>query len=144
MLFTEWLETQDSYQRRSYGLNLAKMSEEERLKYIDEMLKAAILEIGEAFNEFSWKSWASNQFLNRDALVGEGIDVLFFMANVFVALGVTSDELDRRYRGKMAINTLRQSNGYDTSAPGVKCPKCKRGLDDTAVTCTPDHCSEES
>lgn len=141
-MFVDWLEQQDTYQRQSYGLHLRKMTEEERLSYIDEMCKAAMLELGEAYNEFSWKSWAKNQFRNQDALTSELVDVLFFVANALVANGVTSEQLTKKYRSKMGINTQRQVQGYDTSTG--KCPKCKRALDDTAVTCTPTLCSEEA
>lgn len=140
-MFVDWLETQDAYQRQSYGLHLRKMPEDERLRYIDEMLKAAMLELGEAFNEFSWKSWASNKFRNQDALNGELIDVLFFVANALVANGCTSEQLTQSYRRKMNINTKRQTDGYDTSVG--KCGRCKRALDDPAVTCTSITCSQE-
>lgn len=140
-LFDDWIETQSVYQRQSYGLDLRKMDDAERLAYLDMNLKAAILEIAEAYDEFAWKPWANNTFLNRDAAVGEGIDVLFFMANYFAALGVSSKELSERYHRKMNINTARQEVGYDTST--TKCPKCRRALDDEAVACTPELCSQE-
>lgn len=140
-MFQDWIEQQDVYQRQSYGLHLRKMSEEERLAYLDMNLKAAIMEIAEAYAEFSWKPWAKNTFLNRDAAVGEGIDVLFFMANYFAALGASSDELTEKYRRKMDINTARQVKGYDTST--TKCLTCGRALDDEAVACTPTVCSQE-
>lgn len=137
-LFGEWLEEQYVYQRQAYGNDLHKLSEDDRLAYLDEMCKAAMLEIGEAFNEFSWKSWASRQFRNKDALTGELVDVLFFVANALVANGVTSEELAAKYRGKMQINTKRQVDGYD----GVsgKCPECRRALDDPAVICVEGEC----
>lgn len=140
-LFEDWIETQGVYQRQSYGLDLRKMDEATRLAYLDMNLKAAMLEIAEAYEEFSWKPWASNVFLNRDAAVGEGIDVLFFMANYFAALGVSSEELSEKYRRKMNVNTARQITGYDTST--TKCPTCRRALDDEAVTCTLELCSQE-
>jgi phosphoribosyl-ATP pyrophosphohydrolase len=140
-MFTKWVEAQTEYQLDSYGLDLPAMDESTKLAYIDTCLKAAILEIGEAYDEFSWKPWASNTFLNRDALVGESVDVLFFIANVLAALGVSSDELTEKYRRKMGINTARQVQGYDTST--TKCPNCKRALDDEAVSCTADVCSQE-
>ena len=137
-LFGEWLEEQYVYQRQSYGNDLDRLSEEERLSYIDEMLKAAILEVGEAYNEFSWKSWASAQFRNKDALTGDLVDVVFFVANALVANGVTSEELTAKYRGKMGINTERQIDGYDGISG--KCPECRRALDDPAVTCVEGEC----
>ncbi len=140
-MFDEWTERQYTYQRQSFDIDLHKLTEEERLAYIDTMLKAAMLEIGEAFNEFSWKPWASNQFLNRDAVVGECVDVLFFIANTLAALGVSSRELDQKYLSKMGINTARQERGYDTGT--TKCVKCKRALDDTAVLCTPVLCERD-
>jgi LPS O-antigen subunit length determinant protein (WzzB/FepE family) len=141
-LFDEWLETQLVYQRQSFGNDLRKLTLTERLTYLDEMLKSAAIEIlGEAYNELSWKSWAKNQFLNRDALVSEIVDSLFFLANCLAALEVSSNELAEKYRGKMNLNTARQKQGYDTSIN--KCLVCKRALDDEAVTCTIDRCSEE-
>lgn len=140
-MFDEWVETQLVYQHSSFGLDLRRMSETDRLRYIDDMLRAAMLEIAEAYQEFSWKSWAKEQFRNQDALTSELVDVLFFIANALAANGVTSEQLTAKYRSKMGLNTARQVAGYN----GVldKCQKCKRALDDTAVTCTSEFCSED-
>lgn len=142
-MFEGWIEEQGKYQRESFGRDLSAMDMDELLAYLDEMLKAASIEIlSEAFAEFSWKSWAKSQFLNRDALVSEIVDALFFLANALSALHVTGPELSAKYRSKMNLNTARQIAGYD----GVdgKCSKCRRALDDEAVTCTTDACSEDA
>lgn len=135
------MESQLVYQHSSYGLDLRRMSESDRLRYLDDMLRAAMLEIAECYQEFSWKSWAKDQFRNKDALTSEIVDVLFFLANALAANGVTSAQLTEKYRSKMGINTARQTTGYSSTAD--KCPKCRRALDDTAVTCSLTLCSED-
>lgn len=140
-MFSTWIEEQLSYQLDSFGNDLSGMTENERCRYIDDMLRAAILEVAEAYQEFSWKSWSKDQFRNQEALESELVDVLFFVANALAANGTTSERLTAKYRSKMGINTARQTAGYDASEG--KCPKCRRALDDTAVTCTPILCSED-
>lgn len=140
-MFTDWLSAQLIYQHTSFGKDLRRMPEEERLRYIDDMLRAAILEIAEAYNEFGWKSWSSNRFRNQDALNSELVDVLFFVANALVANGCTDEILTAKYRGKMGLNSKRQLDGYDSLN---KCTSCNRALDDEAVTCTAELCSEEA
>lgn len=141
-MFEGWIEDQAEYQLKSFGRDVSVMTLDERLSYLDEMLKAASIEIlSEAFNEFSWKSWSKSQFLNRDALVSEVVDALFFLANALAALDVTGPELTAKYRGKMNLNTARQVAGYDVLEG--KCPKCRRALDDEAVTCSPTSCCED-
>lgn len=40
------------------------------------------------------------------------MDVLHFIANALVAIGVTDDELEEAYREKQRINRERQATGY--------------------------------
>lgn len=137
-----WIEEHKKHQKAAYGIDLDAMTEEELVKYIDDMLRAAMLEIAEAYNELSWKSWAKSTYINREELIGEGIDVLIFIGNALAAAGATSEEVNRRYLSKMGLNAQRQRYGYD--GVSTKCPVCRRALDDEAVKCTPEQCSQES
>jgi hypothetical protein len=72
------------------------------------------------FREFSWKPWSRGlPFVNRRRVIEEVVDVLHFLANVLVALGVTDDELEDEYRAKQEVNRQRQRDGYVAVGEGV-------------------------
>lgn len=134
-----WLDEQYEYQIQTYGVNYAAMAEdpEELTTYVTSMLNAAFLELAEAQQETPWKPWATGDrgaawAQNRDAFVGELVDTLFFVANALCAVGVTDEELARRYAAKMMVNVKRQETGYDYL--GGKCAQCNRALDEPGAT----------
>ena len=95
---------------------------------------ALVVELGEFMNEVGWKDWATPRgWINRDAAVGELVDVAHFLANILVRLGVDDDEWESRYQSKQAVNRARQTRGYD--ARENKCPRCRRSYDDPGVDC---------
>lgn len=96
---------------------------------------AAIKEITEALDELSWKPWASAEFFNRKAFLGELADVQLFLHNLLLialedngdelaSVHGLSDEFDKILFDKIHNAIRRQQEGYD----GIKdkCPKCKR------------------
>jgi hypothetical protein len=92
----------------------------------------------EGMHEFDWKPWVKTElgFLNRDAFVGEMIDVLHFVANMLVAAGCTDDELSNKYAEKQQKNRDRMaSGGYSAIKP--RCPYCGRNYDEPTTKCTP-------
>lgn len=69
--------------------------------------------LGEVPREFHWKYWShARPFFNRARILEEIVDVLHFLANVLVAIGVTDDELEEAYQLKQAENRRRQLDGY--------------------------------
>lgn len=50
--------------------------------------------------------------MNRTRVLDEIVDVLHFVANMLVAIGVTDDELEASYKAKQAINRQRQIDRY--------------------------------
>lgn len=88
---------------------------------------AAEDEIHEAMAEISWKPWASAEFFNREAFIGEIVDVQHFIANMLVGAGCTDEEFTTAYLEKMERNRKRQTEGYTGTE---KCNKCKRAVDD--------------
>lgn len=100
---------------------------------------ALVVELSEFLGEVGWKDWATPRgWVNREAAVGELVDVGHFLANILCALGVTDEEWQARYQDKQEVNRQRQRDGYD----GVtgKCARCRRSFDDSGVSCTPDAC----
>ena len=121
-------------QKESFGVDPDDLSDEERIEFIKNMVLAATDELHEALNEVGWKPWASSRHINRDAYVGELIDVMHFLVNLFLAVGATADEVETRYQMKADKNARRQLEGYDGVAN--KCPDCRRAYDDIGVTCS--------
>lgn len=135
MDLSHWLEAQKAYQLEAFGLDwdALRADSETLTAYVTTMLNAAFLEVAEVQQEVPWKPWARVDKAavwadNRDKVVAECVDVLFFIANVLGAAGCTDSELARRYAAKMAVNERRQATGYD----GVtdKCGHCGRALDE--------------
>ena len=136
----EWLRTQRELQEESYGFDFDEMTTEDRVEFITWNVLALTDELHEALAETGWKPWATSRHINLDAFKGELIDAFHFMGNLFLAAGMSADEVMRRYRKKRQVNADRQADGYDGVT--TKCPVCKRALDDDAVKCNPGWCAE--
>jgi dimeric dUTPase (all-alpha-NTP-PPase superfamily) len=68
---------------------------------------------GEVPREFHWKYWSkADPFVNRERVRDELVDVLHFVGNILVSIGVTDDELEEAYREKQEINRQRQLDRY--------------------------------
>lgn len=130
---------QAAAQSETYGYRPAEMSVDQLITYIRDQHQAAIMELGEALDETSWKPWAQGSWIRRDAFVNELIDVLHFWINMVLAAGgkmsatELADEIFTRFALKNRTNTQRQVDGYD--GVSTKCPLCRRALDDVAVQC---------
>ena len=134
----QWLASTRELQETAYGVDFSQRQEGAELaNNLVHQGFALIMELAEAFNEVQWKDWAQNRGqLNRDAMLGEMVDVGHFIANILVHLGVTDEEWEAAYRGKQERNRARQAvaGGYD--ARGSKCRNrlCKRELDQPGST----------
>jgi len=133
------LTAQAQLQREAYGLDVADIHYDARIRYIKDMVLAATDELHEALNEVSWKPWTSGDpTINEEAFFAELVDVVHFVMNLLLVAhaGWTPDrvaiELAARYTAKNRKNLRRQLDGYDGRN---KCPGCRRALDDDAVLC---------
>lgn len=135
-------ERQKKLQEESFGVKLDELSDEERSQFIKDMILAATDELHEALAEVGWKPWATSRHINREAFVGELVDVLHFIVNLWLAVGATPEEVQDRYQQKANKNAKRQQEGYD----GIwgKCPECKRAFDDAGVMCSMEEGCEYS
>lgn len=134
-LFGDWLAKTDELQKEAYGNDLGAMDPEARAAEFRTQAFSAVSELVEMSNEIGWKPWATSRHINREAFISEGVDVLHFVANLLLLAGCTDEELNAGYVAKMEKNRRRQLEGYD--GVSTKCPRCKRALDDDAVTCDP-------
>lgn len=133
-MLEEIFERQAKLQRESFGIDPADMSPEARSQYIKDMVLAATDELHEALAEVGWKPWATSRHLNNDAFIGELVDVLHFLVNLWLAAGATAEQVRDRYIEKSIRNARRQVDGYDGISG--KCPECKRAFDDPGVLCS--------
>lgn len=125
-LFGTWLEETKELQEQYYGKEYP-IEGQELIDYIVINTVAAEDELHEALNEVSWKPWASANFVNREAFIGEIVDTLHFIGNMLVGVECTDLELSKAYEEKMIRNRARMTEGYTGLE---KCSICKRSKDD--------------
>lgn len=127
-----WLESTVDLQREAYGDHDQPKQGEALADSVMMNATALASELHEALAEVGWKPWATPRgWLNRDAYIGELVDVGHFLANLLVAVGCTDEEWEERYRAKQVLNLRRQRDGYD--GVSTKCPECHRALDDVGI-----------
>src|SRR3546814_20161250 len=98
------------------------------VEYIKNQVLALLDEGHEALNEVGWKPWASSRHVNREAFAGELVDILCFLVNLALSVGLTPEDFYRLHQEKALRNIKRQADGYDGQAG--KCPGCLRAIDD--------------
>ena len=118
-----WLESTEQLQRQTYGYSFTSSplqpDAEETAHYLDWNATAAVQEMAEVREEFSWKPWAKDEpFVNRDRVRDEVIDVLHFLGNILTAIGVTDEELEQAYKVKQNINRQRAASGTYSARKG--------------------------
>lgn len=110
----KWLESTRTLQREAYGLDLDRMTVEDRAAWIKENVLAGIDEMTELLHEVSWKFWAHDAaWVNRDAVLKEAVDAAHFLGNIVASIGVTDEEWERAYQTKQFENARRQREGYE-------------------------------
>ncbi len=132
------LNSQRELQKKHFKTDISQLTEDERAQYIRDMSLALTDELHEALNETGWKPWATSRHFNREAFIGEMIDVLHFWCNLILLANVGEREIVDAYCAKAEKNAKRQMAGYDGVAG--KCQTCNRAFDDSAVLCTPLAC----
>lgn len=116
-----WLASTEELQEETYGYHYPSLRSKPQLlaSHVDWNQTAAVQELAEVREEFSWKPWATDDpFVNRDRVRDEVIDVLHFLGNILVAIGVNDDELERQYMMKQDINRARASSGSYSAKKG--------------------------
>lgn len=130
ILFGSWIKETVDLQEEFYKPGLRELPQKELEDWMRTNVLAAEDELHEALAEISWKPWAKSEFFNREAFIGEIVDVLHFVANMLGAANCTDAELNAAYLEKMERNRERQRQGYT----GLdKCTNCNRAADDVTA-----------
>lgn len=90
----------------------ATFTRDEAIEFIRWNVLALHDELSEALQEIGWKPWASSKHINRDAYIGELVDAMHFLFNLFLAVGATSADIHDAYVKKNEKNRKRQLDGY--------------------------------
>jgi hypothetical protein len=128
-------DAQGTLQRDTLGIPVNDLTQEDRVRYIKDMVLALTDELHEVLGEVGWKPWATSRHINEMAYRAELVDVWHFFMNLMLAVGMTPNELYEGYVAKRKINVDRQKSGYD--GVSTKCFSCRRAYDDSAVSCHP-------
>jgi hypothetical protein len=129
-----WLESTEKLQSQTYGYPIAQFqglflplgeviyphpNMEDLAKYMDWNQTAAVQELAELREEFSWKPWATDApFVNRERLISESVDAMHFIANMLVAVGCDDEEIWVEYQRKQDINRQRAASGTYSARKG--------------------------
>lgn len=81
-------------------------------QYITTMTLAAICELTEFIEWTEWKPWKTKKEIHIVEAKIELIDVLHFIVNLMMAMGMTSQEVFDLYIAKNKENFARQDRGY--------------------------------
>src|ERR1035437_7080774 len=141
--FEAWLHLQRKLQITAFDVDPVALVGDARAQYATWNAYALVHELSETMDEIGWKPWATSRHLNREAFIGEVVDVLHFVGNLLllaaenedssleqfgrvINVSKLADDVWERYCMKHEKNIRRQHEGYD----GVegKCTKCGREL----------------
>lgn len=112
------------------GQDYARMNTQELANYIKDQVLALLDEGHEVLAEVSWKPWAKDQFVNHKEAGGEAADILCFLVNICLAVGLDAQTFYSLWREKATRNIARQEKAGGYSQVDGKCPTCRRAIDD--------------
>ncbi|MBS1485728.1 MAG: dUTPase [Opitutales bacterium] len=94
------------------GIDSEALSEEERIKWTLNYIRALQQEAEELTNSLPWKWWAKYQKFDIQNARVEVVDMLHFLVSIAEVLGMKSDDFYQAYLKKNQINHKRQDSGY--------------------------------
>ncbi len=94
------------------GVETASMSEEEKIKWTLNYLRAMQQEMAELTDSVPWKWWAKYQKFDEQNARVEVIDLFHFLISIAQVLGMSSEDVYQAYLKKNAVNHQRQDSGY--------------------------------
>lgn len=131
MDFDDWLRIMEKLQQVAYGAYYDTFDNEERADSLRMNLFALTSEVVEMGQEVGWKPWSSPQgWVNKEALIGEAVDAMHFLANLLKHADCHPRELTAAYKIKLRKNVQRQLDGYNVI--DAKCPRCHRDLSEVS------------
>jgi NTP pyrophosphatase (non-canonical NTP hydrolase) len=93
--------------------DVAKLTQAEREKWIKEMCLCVMVEAAELLNEVNWKHWKRTQkAMDTEQARFEIADLLCFLLNAAMLLGMDAESLFQYFMRKCEINRERQALNY--------------------------------
>lgn len=84
----------------------------QNVENIKNQLFAMVDEVMEASREIPWKAWKKNQNFHVHEFRMELIDILHFLINTFILVGMEVSDVENYFLSKHATNIKRQEDGY--------------------------------
>lgn len=94
------------------GIDSEALSEEERIRWTLNYIRALQQEAAELTDSLPWKWWAKYQKFDIQNARVEVVDMLHFLVSIAEVLGMKSDDFYQAYLKKNQINHKRQDSGY--------------------------------
>ncbi len=94
------------------GVVTQGMSEEEKVKWTLNYLRAMQQEMAELTDSVPWKWWAKYQKFDEQNAKVEVIDLFHFLISIAQDLGMSAEDVHQAYLKKNAVNHQRQDSGY--------------------------------
>jgi dimeric dUTPase (all-alpha-NTP-PPase superfamily) len=107
----EIFQMQETLNKR-IGVETAGMTEEEKIKWTLNYLRAMQQEMAELTDSVPWKWWAKYQKFDEQNARVEVVDCLHFLISMAQVLGMSADEVFAAYVKKNEVNLKRQDSGY--------------------------------
>ena len=89
--------------------NSARLDQPE---YLREQALALIVEVAEALQEKSWKSWKKNHKESQEKFREELVDVQLFLCNLILVAGIEAGDFMQLCLDKQAVTIKRQLENY--------------------------------
>ena len=109
--FENIFELQDQLNRR-IGVEMDKMNDEQRCKWILNYVRAMQQELAELTDSVPWKWWAKYQDFDQQNAKVEIVDLFHFLISLAQVMGMTADDVFQAYLKKNEVNHKRQDDGY--------------------------------
>ena len=100
------------------GVETAGMTEEEKIKWVLNYLRAMQQEIAELIDSVPWKWWAKYQEFDEQNAKVEVVDLFHFLISIAQVLGMSADDVHAAYVAKNQVNHARQDSGYKVKDDG--------------------------
>jgi dimeric dUTPase (all-alpha-NTP-PPase superfamily) len=94
------------------GVDMEKMNDDERTKWILNYVRAMQQELAELTDSVPWKWWANYQEFDKQNAKVEIVDLFHFLISLAQVMGMSATDVHEAYLKKNQVNHDRQESGY--------------------------------
>jgi dimeric dUTPase (all-alpha-NTP-PPase superfamily) len=94
------------------GVDMEKMNDDERAKWILNYVRAMQQELAELTDSVPWKWWAKYQEFDKQNAKVEIVDLFHFLISLAQVMGMSAEDVHEAYLKKNQVNHDRQDSGY--------------------------------